>query len=289
MVYLIFNEGYSATAGDDLRARGAVRRSDPARAPAASSSCRRNPKSLGLLALMLLIDARREARVDAGRRLREARGPGSRRAGTARGIEEGQALLRACLARNQPGPYQLQAAINAVHSDARDADETDWRQILALYDQLMAIAPSPVVALNRAVVVAEIDGAEAGAAEWSDGLELAELPPVPRGAGGLVAAGGTRCGCGGGVSGRDRAVRERAGSGNSWSGSTERLLRTRSRSGFKSLRRVRLLGAGDRRSPLAALGARFAERICPTLLRKVVELVCFMHVSSNLTRDDGSV
>ena len=81
-------------------------------------------------------------------------------AGIAREIEEGQALLRACLARNHPGPYQMQAAINAVHSDARDAADTDWRQILALYDQLMALAPSPVVALNRAVAVAEIDGAE---------------------------------------------------------------------------------------------------------------------------------
>ena len=79
-------------------------------------------------------------------------------------IEEGQALLRECLARNRPGPYQLQAAINAVHSDAIDAAHTDWRQILALYDQWMALAPSPVVALNRAVAVAEIDGADSGAA-----------------------------------------------------------------------------------------------------------------------------
>jgi RNA polymerase sigma-70 factor (ECF subfamily) len=75
-------------------------------------------------------------------------------------IEEGQALMRTCLARNQPGPYQIQAAINAVHSDARRADETDWRQILALHDQLLALAPGPVVELNRAVVVAEVDGAE---------------------------------------------------------------------------------------------------------------------------------
>jgi RNA polymerase sigma-70 factor (ECF subfamily) len=69
-------------------------------------------------------------------------------------------LLRTCLARNRPGPYQLQAAINAVHSDARDARDTDWRQILALYDQLMALTPSAVIALNRAIVVAELDGPE---------------------------------------------------------------------------------------------------------------------------------
>ena len=73
-------------------------------------------------------------------------------------IAEGQALVRRCLARNQPGPYQIQAAIHAVHSDAPLASATDWRQILALYDQFMAIAPSPVAAVNRAVAVAEVDG-----------------------------------------------------------------------------------------------------------------------------------
>jgi RNA polymerase sigma-70 factor (ECF subfamily) len=71
-------------------------------------------------------------------------------------------LLRLCLSRNHPGPYQLQAAINAVHSDARSASETDWQQVVALYDQLLSLTPSPVVALNRAVAVAEIEGAEKG-------------------------------------------------------------------------------------------------------------------------------
>ena len=71
-------------------------------------------------------------------------------------------MLRLCLARNHPGPYQLQAAINAVHSDARSAAETDWQQVVALYDQLISLTPSPVVALNRAVAVAEIEGAEKG-------------------------------------------------------------------------------------------------------------------------------
>jgi RNA polymerase sigma-70 factor (ECF subfamily) len=76
-------------------------------------------------------------------------------------IAEGQAIVRQCLRRGQPGPYQIQAAVNAVHSDARSAEETDWRQILQLYDQLVAVAPGPVVQLNRAVAVAEVSGTEA--------------------------------------------------------------------------------------------------------------------------------
>jgi len=158
VVYLLFNEGYDPTAGDRL-----------VRAELCEEAIRlgrllvelvpREPETLGLLALMLLIDARRDARVDAAGAFvkldSQDRGAWNR----AR-IEEGQALLRECLERNRPGPYQLQAAINAVHSDARSADETDWRQILAIHDQLMAIAPNAVVALNRAVVVAQIDGVE---------------------------------------------------------------------------------------------------------------------------------
>jgi len=158
VVYLIFNEGYSATSGESL-----------VRAELCDEAIRLgrlltevlpdDPEASGLLALMLLIDARRGARVDeSGGFVRLAEQDRSRWNGAE--IEEGQALLRACLARNQPGPYQIQAAINAVHSDARRAGETDWRQILALYDQLLALAPSPVVELNRAVAVAEIDGAE---------------------------------------------------------------------------------------------------------------------------------
>jgi len=76
-------------------------------------------------------------------------------------ISEGQTIVRACLRRNQPGPYQIQAAINAVHSDAPTANDTDWHQILALYDQLVVIAPTPVVALNRAAAIAEVQGLEA--------------------------------------------------------------------------------------------------------------------------------
>ena len=87
-------------------------------------------------------------------------------------IDEGHRLVRACLALNRPGPYQVQAAINAVHTDALDASMTDWSQVLALFDQLMALAPSPVVALNRAVAVAEVDGPEVALA-LVDQLDLA--------------------------------------------------------------------------------------------------------------------
>jgi RNA polymerase sigma-70 factor (ECF subfamily) len=86
-------------------------------------------------------------------------------------VAEGQAIVRLCLRRNQPGPYQIQAAINAVHCDAPAASATDWRQIVQLYDQLLFVAPSPVVALHRAVAVAEVEGADAALA-LVDGLDL---------------------------------------------------------------------------------------------------------------------
>jgi RNA polymerase sigma-70 factor (ECF subfamily) len=92
-------------------------------------------------------------------------------------IAEGQTLVRACLRRNQPGPYQVQAAINAVHSDAPTAAATDWSQIVTLYDQLLALAPSPVVALNRAVAVAELDGPRAALA-LVDALDLGDYQPL---------------------------------------------------------------------------------------------------------------
>jgi RNA polymerase sigma-70 factor (ECF subfamily) len=168
VVYLIFNEGYSASSGDQL-----------VRADLCDESIRlgrlmaellpEESEVLGLLALMLFIDARRDARTAAGSFVKLT--DQDRASWNRTYLEEGRDLLRLCLARNRPGPYQLQAAINAVHSDARSSADTDWPQILALYDQLMAIAPSPVVALNRAVAVAEIVGADR-ALRLVDAIEL---------------------------------------------------------------------------------------------------------------------
>jgi RNA polymerase sigma-70 factor, ECF subfamily len=165
VVYLIFNEGYMATSGDTL-----VRDDLCAEAirlgRVLAELMPDEPEVMGLLALMLLIESRRAARTDAhGDLVPLAEQDRSR--WDAALIAEGQAIVRRCLARNQPGPYQVQAAINAVHSDP----PTDWSQILALYDQLLALTPSPVVALNRAVAVAEVQG-PAEALELVDELEL---------------------------------------------------------------------------------------------------------------------
>jgi len=169
VIYLIFNEGYAASAGDAL-----VRQELCAEAirlgRVLAELMPDEPEVMGLLALMLLVDARRAARTSPDGDLvllaDQDRGRWDRDR-----VAEGQAIVRRCLRRNQPGPYQLQAAINAVHSDAPTAAATDWRQILALYDQLLALAPSPVVALNRAVAVAEVEGPEAALA-LVDGLDL---------------------------------------------------------------------------------------------------------------------
>jgi len=156
VVYLVFNEGYTASAGDDLSRPGlcaeAVRL-----ARLLLELMPDEPEVIGLLALLLLTGARREARTSAGGSLVLLADQDRGRWDHAM-IAEGQQLVRACLRRNRPGPYQIQAAINAVHSDAATAAQTDWRQILALYDQMMAIAPTPVVALNRCVAVAEVHG-----------------------------------------------------------------------------------------------------------------------------------
>jgi RNA polymerase sigma-70 factor (ECF subfamily) len=160
VVYLIFNEGYSASTGDEL-----VRRELCAEAIRLARVLAQllpdEPEVLGLLALLLLTDSRRPARTDDQGRLVLL--PDQDRSRWDRSmISEGQAIVRACLRRNQPGPYQLQAAIAAVHSDAPATADTDWGQVVALYDQLLASAATPVVALNRAVAVAELDGAQAG-------------------------------------------------------------------------------------------------------------------------------
>jgi RNA polymerase sigma-70 factor (ECF subfamily) len=174
VVYLIFNEGYAASGGEQL-----VREDLCAEAIRLGRLLAQlmpdEPEVLGLLALMLLVQARRATRTTPDGDLvllaDQDRGRWDRAL-----IAEGRALVRRCLRRDQPGPYQIQAAINAVHSDAPTADDTDWGQILQLYDQLLAIAPTPVVALNRAVAVAEVAGPEAALA-LVDALDLGDYQP----------------------------------------------------------------------------------------------------------------
>jgi RNA polymerase sigma-70 factor (ECF subfamily) len=157
VLFLVFNEGYLAT-GDG----------DPVRAELTGEAIRltrilrgllpEEPEVAGLLGLLVLTEARREARVRHGQLvpLDEQDRSGWDRAL----IAEGHELVRECLATNRPGRYQIIAAINAVHTDATAASDTDWTQVVALYDQLTRLDPSPIVALNRAVAVAELDGPE---------------------------------------------------------------------------------------------------------------------------------
>jgi RNA polymerase sigma-70 factor, ECF subfamily len=169
VVYLVFNEGYAASAGASLTRSGLC--ADAIRlARVLAGLMPDEPEVRGLLALLLLTEARRPARTgpDGGLILL----PDQDRSRWDRAkITEGQELVRSCLRQGRPGPYQLQAAVNAVHSDAATAADTDWGQILALYDQLFAIMPTPVVALNRCVAVAEVDGPLA-ALELADQLDL---------------------------------------------------------------------------------------------------------------------
>ena len=162
VIYLIFNEGYTASSGDRL-----IREDLCAEAIRLGrvlvGLMPDEPEALGLLALMLLTESRRASRTAADGsfvRLADA----DRSLWNRALIDEGQRIVRACLARNRPGPYQIQAAINAVHCDAPRAAATDWKQIVRLYDQLLAIAPSPIVALNRAVALAEVECADAALA-----------------------------------------------------------------------------------------------------------------------------
>jgi len=169
VVYLIFNEGYTASSGDRL-----------VREELCTEAIRLGrllvelmpdePEVGGLLALMLLVQSRRATRTTSDGSLvllaDQDRGLWDRNL-----IAQGQAIVRQCLERDQPGPYQIQAAINAVHSDATDAATTDWWQILQLYNQLQSLAPTPIVALNRAVAVAEVEGPDA-ALTLVDGLDL---------------------------------------------------------------------------------------------------------------------
>jgi len=158
VIYLIFNEGHTASSGDQL-VRDDLCAEAIRLARLLAALMPDEPEVMGLLALVLLIQARRAARTASDEVLVVL--ADQDRARWDRGlIAEGQAIVRACLRRDQPGPYQIQAAINAVHSDAASAADTDWRQILRLYDHLLVLAPGPVVALNRAVAVAEVDGPE---------------------------------------------------------------------------------------------------------------------------------
>jgi RNA polymerase sigma-70 factor (ECF subfamily) len=167
VLFLVFNEGYLAS-GDG----------DPIRADLTGEAIRLThvlqrllpgePEVSGLLALQLLTEARRDARVRHGQLVPLAE---QDRGGWDRAlVAEGHALVRACLELNRPGRFQILAAINAVHTDAPTAAHTDWSQVVALYDQLAQIDPSPVVALNRAVAVAELDGPE---------VALALVDPLP--------------------------------------------------------------------------------------------------------------
>ncbi|MFG1823140.1 RNA polymerase sigma factor [Microbispora bryophytorum] len=165
VVYLIFNEGHTASVGDRLaRDDLCVEAIRLGRLLAALMPD--EPEVMGLLALMLLVHARRDARTTPVGDLvplpEQDRGRWNRAL-----VAEGQDIVRACLRRGGPGPYQIQAAINAVHADAPIAAATDWR-LLSLYDHLLALAPNPVVALNRAVAVAEVDGPEAALALLDD-------------------------------------------------------------------------------------------------------------------------
>jgi RNA polymerase sigma-70 factor, ECF subfamily len=166
VIYLIFNEGYTASSGDRLiRADLCAEAIRLARLLAELMPD--EPEVMGLLALVLLIQSRSAARTGSHGAL-VLLADQDRALWDRALIAEGQAIVRACLRRNQPGPYQIQAAINAVHSDAATGADTDWRQILQLYDQLLAVAPGPVAALNRAVAVAEVDGPAAALAELDD-------------------------------------------------------------------------------------------------------------------------
>lgn len=166
VIYLVFNEGYSASSGELQRtdlSQEAIRLGR-----VLTDLMPDEAEVWGLLALMLLIAAREPARVDSKGDLVLLKDQ-DRSLWTRALIDEGHAIVRRLLARNQPGPYQIQAAINAVHDDAPTAAQTQWDQVLALYDQLYALQPTAVVALNRAIAVAEVHG---------PAVALAALEPV---------------------------------------------------------------------------------------------------------------
>jgi len=171
VIYLVYNEGHVATSGGDL-GRPDVSADAIRLARLLAGLMPDEPEVVGLLALLLLTEARRPARTGpSGDLVRLA--DQDRGLWDTQQIHEGQELVRSCLRRNHPGPYQVQAAIAAVHADAADAKDTKWDQIVALYDQLLVFAPTPIVSLNRAIAVAET-GAVSNALQEIEGLELTE-------------------------------------------------------------------------------------------------------------------
>src|SRR2546427_7591999 len=161
VLYLIYNAGTGGRSGDGLR-REAIRL-----ARAIAGLMPDESEVAGLLALLLLTESRWPARFAEDGSMVLLRDQ-DRALWDRAMIAEGQAIVRACLRRNRPGPYQVQAAINAVHADAASFEATDWHQILVLYDQLVAVWPTPVVALNRAIALAEVRGPEAAMAILDD-------------------------------------------------------------------------------------------------------------------------
>jgi RNA polymerase sigma-70 factor, ECF subfamily len=157
VAYLVYNAGLTSPAEPDL-CEEAIRL-----ARILASLMPDEPEIAGLLALLLLTESRRASRTRPDGSL-VLLGEQDRTRWDRAMIAEGQAILRRCLGRNQPGPYQLQAAINAVHADAPTVEQTDWSQIVALYDQLLMVAPTPVVALNRAIAIGELQGPAAALA-----------------------------------------------------------------------------------------------------------------------------
>ncbi|MCU1390700.1 MAG: polymerase subunit sigma-24 [Ilumatobacteraceae bacterium] len=169
VVYLIFNEGYTASVGDDL-VRDDLCAEAIRLARLIVELMPDEPEAVGLLALLVLTSSRSAARTAADGSIVLLQDQDRTRWDRSL-IDEGHALVRACIRRNRPGPYQLQAAINAVHSFAPTTADTDWIQILTLYGQLYAVSPTPIVALNRAVALAEVDGPDVALASL-DGLPL---------------------------------------------------------------------------------------------------------------------
>jgi RNA polymerase sigma-70 factor (ECF subfamily) len=169
VVYLVYNAGLTGPAEPGLCSE-AIRL-----ARLLATLMPDEPEVAGLLGLLLLSESRRTSRTRSDGSL-VLLGEQDRTRWDRALIEEGQAIVRRCLRRNQPGPYQLQAAINAVHADAAVVDQTDWPQIVALYDRLLAVAPTPVVALNRAIAIGEVHG-PAAALVLVDELDLDNYYP----------------------------------------------------------------------------------------------------------------